>query len=69
MQRFRLVRNVMGSGGRGLAFARVGDPRWLPGAVIDGNVLVGPGWARAIGRAEVPRPGRSGCSATWLPPE
>jgi len=57
MQRFRLVRNVMGSGGRGLAFARVGDPRWLPGAVIDGNVLVGPGSAKAIGRAEVPPAG------------
>lgn len=57
IRRFRLVRNVIGSGARGLAFARVGDPRWLPGAVIDGNVLVGPGSAKAVGRAEVPPAG------------
>jgi hypothetical protein len=57
MQRFRLVKNIIGSGARGLAFARVGDPRWLPGAVIGGNVLIGSGSTKGLGRAETPLDG------------
>jgi len=57
MQRFRLVKNIIGSGARGLAFARVGDPRWLPGAVIGGNVLIGSGSTKGLGWAETPLDG------------
>jgi len=52
MRRFRLVKNLIGSGSQGLAFARVGDSRWLPQAVLSGNVLIGPGPARSLGRDE-----------------
>jgi hypothetical protein len=54
MRRFRLVQNVMGSGTHGLAFARIGDARWLPDAALGGNVLIGGGPAKSLGRDEVP---------------
>ena len=55
LRRFRLVKNIIGGGAQGLSFARVGDKRWLPDAVIGGNVLVG-GAAKVNGGAEA-RPG------------
>jgi len=58
IRRFRLVNNIVGSGSQGLAFARIGDSRWLPGAVIGGNVLIGPGSARIVGGSAVPPDGR-----------
>jgi hypothetical protein len=51
--RFQLTNNIIGGGALGLKFARAGDSRWLPEALVKQNALIGPGGVRAWDKGAV----------------